>query len=36
MPHELTEIESPAVGTLVIVGEIEVEYPVGTVVGRIE
>ena len=31
-----TDIESPAAGTLVIVGEIEVEYPVGTVVGRIE
>ncbi|PPJ27858.1 dihydrolipoamide acyltransferase [Nocardia nova] len=31
-----TDIESPAAGTLIIVGEVEVEYPVGTVVGRIE
>ncbi|WP_330255039.1 biotin/lipoyl-binding protein [Nocardia sp. NBC_00565] len=31
-----TEIESPAAGTLVILGEIEVDYAVGTVIGRIE
>lgn len=31
-----TDIEAPAAGTLVIVGEIEVDYAVGTVVGRIE
>jgi len=31
-----TEIEAPATGTLVVIGEIDETYPVGTVVGRIE
>lgn len=31
-----TDIEAPATGTLVVIGEIDEVYPVGTVVGRIE
>lgn len=31
-----TDIESPAAGTIRILGETEQVYPVGTVVGRIE
>lgn len=30
-----TDIESPAAGTLEIIGEIDTTYPVGTVVGRL-
>lgn len=30
-----TDIESPASGTLEIIGEVETAYPVGTVVGRL-
>jgi pyruvate/2-oxoglutarate dehydrogenase complex dihydrolipoamide acyltransferase (E2) component len=31
-----TEIESPAAGRITIIGEIEVDYPVGTLVATIE
>lgn len=31
-----TEIEAPATGTLVVIGEVDEIYAVGTVVGRIE
>lgn len=30
-----TDIESPASGTLEIIGEVDTTYPVGTVVGRL-
>jgi len=30
-----TDIESPAAGTLEIVGEVETAYPVGAVIGRL-
>lgn len=30
-----TDIESPAAGTLEIIGEVETAYPVGTVIGRL-
>lgn len=30
-----TEIESPAAGQITIIGEVEVDYPVGTVVATI-
>lgn len=30
-----TDIESPASGTLEIIGEVDTTYPVGTVIGRL-